>query len=582
MGVTWLLGNLAGMNLLWRPGLFPVTLTALGMGGGIVMAVRDRTLRPAAVGLMLLTLVWLSIYFIDINEESLLRLQVPAGWLVSALAAAAATWGLAAIPGRVIQAAVSGVVIAGFALTAAPTAGNVFFYTNSHLEDAFFQAAVTVLPAEPVNVIRLTGEDPPEFAVSPAGRGSAAGPPEAHVKVHRDCPDYLLRPPLRNDTLWSVSRWAAATRDGKTPPGRTFFYLGTRCYAMRDAGGEELWDIDADPELTIHPACRWLLTGYQLTPVAMARLANLSEYAPAFRWYPESPAELTLGLVELGPSVSRDPAQRTFDNLAENYRSQAARHQRESDYDQAESALLEGYEVLPENIHMWRHLAGHYFLVCSVEETREDCERSLEFMERIVARDPDYLHILSHTGSVFFQYLRFLKEEEVEEYLDQRLAATPDDLLGLYLKGVWLFYKHWDYVQSIEYFNRVLARKKTEPRVYGYLALNHFYLGHRELAEELAEKSIASSNEEDADSYYIRSIVVRHKDLPQAMRDIERYLELSQGPGRVKYQRKQEWLKRELKNLKEGKVSPWWRSMTRGGEPWNEDLDETEPEPGGR
>jgi len=312
-------------------------------------------------------------------------------------------------------------------------------------------------------------------------------------------------------------------------------------------------------------------------PILVKRLPNLSEYNPGFRWYPSDLKAVTVGLFELTGSASNEEIPDSFVNLVRYYHSEALRLVKAGAYPRAQELLEGGMSVLPDNPHMLRELAGNYYLTCSELQRRQDCQEALRYMDLVHRLDPQFPLLLSHYGSMFFTSFQFMTEDEIDAFIAARLADNPADVIGNYLKGVWLFYKHWDYEGCIRQLEAVLKLQKLasmEPRVYAYLALSNFYLGRQKEAESLANKSIEVGQDRDGDSYYIRSIILRKDNLPQAVSDIEKYLELSKGPGKVKLDRKQRWLKQELADLKAGKVSKWWRSMPRGEEPWNE------PEPG--
>ena len=541
-----LFGDQVLLNILFRPGSYPVTLAILALAGPVLAIYAGKQHYRRIVPLFLLGLVWVAVTDVDLNEESLLRLQVPAAMLFSVSAA----YAVGEFTRLSLQKTRAGVVPAAalvvFVAAAAPTMPGVFFETNSHAEDRFFRQATALLPDEPVVFVRIGREDMPEYAVADAGR-SDEEPVAGAAPVHRQYPDYLLQPPHRDDRAVSVTRWRSS---GALQQERTFFYLGTRCYAVKDAGGDREWGLQPDPDRLLHPACRWVLTGYDLAPVVTARVKNLGEYEPAFRWYPESTAEMTLGLFEVTRALDSRHRLDSFANLADHYHAAARAHIGQGDFQTAELLLLEGYELLPGSPVMWEHLASYYFLAGTRKDSRELLEKAVGFYELLADHPVEHPALLSLFGSVFFMYADHLTDSEIDAYIEGRLSKDADDPIGTYLKGLWLFYDKWDYAGSIPWFEKVLELRPDEPRAYLYLALNNFYQGNQRKAEILAERSIELSGGRDADCYYVRSIIIREKDLAGAVKDIEKYLKLTEGEDKVRFDKKEAWLRKELEALK--------------------------------
>jgi tetratricopeptide (TPR) repeat protein len=550
-------------NLLIRPQSFPAATSLLALTAVGLAIVRGKN-RGAVLMLALSGLAWMTLMYVDFNEESMLRLHVPPAMLFCLVAAAGAA-ALVELPKRLWrQRAVAGAVALGFLLSAAGTAFFVFFKTNSQVEGALFSELVEALPDERGTFIALTGWDEPGNAWTEETRASEGPCLEGSANVHRFYPSYLLRPPNRQDDLLSIGQWA----EKPVFKGRVFFYLGPACYAMREGHGEGIWNVSPDPLMKFHPACRYMLQSYEMRPVKLFRVPNHSEYSPPFKWYAPELHALTIGFLELlGPA---DPAgvRGSLDRVADGYFSLAKPYLEEGDLPSAERILLAGGEALGQGCpRMWEHLANYYFLAGSEKGDKEALGRALDLWFNISTEDPGYPLLIKNISSVFGQVSGYMTAEEVRQIIDFRLAVSTDDPIGLMLKGMVAFYNGHDYAEALRHFGRVAARVQDDPRVYVYRALCHFYLGNQQEAETLAEKAVEVSQGHDPDAYYARSIVKRQKDLAGAVKDIERYLEASQGGDKVKYPAKEKWLRQELENLRQGKPSPWWRT-SEYTEPW--------------
>ena len=557
--------ELWSMDLLTRPLLFPLS-TVLLAGAGLVGAWFDRPRRPAVWGAAGLALVWLVTTYIDINEESILRLHVPAGLLLSLVAGYGAATLTAWKPSPLPPRAAAGAVVLLFLLSAGIGIPRVFFKTNSQVDARAFEQAMAQLPQGPVRLVRLGPEDEPTHALSKTSLKEALHTRLAYAPVHRFYPDYLLRKPLRDDQLGPVG----GIRDIHIEGLHSYFYLSAQCYAYLDAGGQSEWSVVADSYVPMHPACRWALQNYAARPVWLTNQPNYGEFAAPFKWYPDSLKSMTLGLFEIGEPMDRLASPDPFVNVANWYHEQARPFIAEGDWARAQSILSEGEKNLPQSVTMWRIQASFAFLTGAKENDPERLRRSIEYWERIASTDIHFRYLLSKMGAVFSIWAGHVGKEQAKAYIAARLDAHPNDTVGLYLGGVVSFYAEKDYDATREAMERVMKVVDDDPRVYIYLALSHFYQGRQETAEKLVLRAVKLGEDQDPDVFYVRSIVFRHKDLDAAVRDIERYLEMSQSPEKVKFERKQKWLRKELENLRNGKPSPWWTTKT-PDEPWNED-----------
>jgi len=123
----------------------------------------------------------------------------------------------------------------------------------------------------------------------------------------------------------------------------------------------------------------------------------------------------------------------------------------------------------------------------------------------------------------------------VQEFVD--LAKKGNDPLAQFIAGVAAHYSaHYRatskqekgalYKLAISHLERTLKPYSFEPRVYIYLAVSHFRLGHQEKAEALIETAV-KLNRKDPDAYYCRAEIYHRTQHDRAIADIDRYLALT-------------------------------------------------------
>lgn len=115
--------------------------------------------------------------------------------------------------------------------------------------------------------------------------------------------------------------------------------------------------------------------------------------------------------------------------------------------------------------------------------------------------------------------------------------AAPGDPLPAFIAGVGSHYSaHYGastpeqkralYEQAIHWLEQAEGPFSFEPRVYIYLAVSHYRLGHQEQAEAAIAKAIAL-DQNDPDAFYCRA-EIRHRVAPaEAIGDLDRYLEMA-------------------------------------------------------
>lgn len=112
--------------------------------------------------------------------------------------------------------------------------------------------------------------------------------------------------------------------------------------------------------------------------------------------------------------------------------------------------------------------------------------------------------------------------------------AHRDDTLKQFIAGVLSHYaahvsarsreeKRPLYEQAIRYLERTRPTYDFEPRVFIYLAVSHFRLGHQGLAEELIERAVQLA-QHDPDAYYCRAEIFQRANVRRSIEDINTYL----------------------------------------------------------
>lgn len=123
-------------------------------------------------------------------------------------------------------------------------------------------------------------------------------------------------------------------------------------------------------------------------------------------------------------------------------------------------------------------------------------------------------------------------------YRGHRHGKTREEKLGLYAR-------------AIRHLERARPAFDFEPRVFVYLAVSHYRLGHQAEAEQLIEKAIPLATN-DPDVYYCRGEIQSQKDVARAIADVRRYLEMTDAltrQGVVQNEAKHERVRKMLAHL---------------------------------
>ncbi len=280
---------------IFEPTLFPVAATALAVLALLLRPPDGGLDRRLAVALMVIAWLWMVVVRVDMPETSIPRLHAPA----AALTCLAAGIGAAALlhqPKWIGPPAMRWrpwLLAIGLLATAAPTVTPLWQTTNEDEEEQFLRQVFDRLPAESVCLLRLDADDAP-----PPG------------KVHRDFPDYLAVPPMRNNRLWGLRAW----RDAGQPscPGGVYLVHGMRCYARADGqradGGPKKRDDTGPIEACAETLADNSLRGARWQPVFEHHAPNHGDNE--FGYYPDDPT-FKLGLYQLVAGPGDDGRQAT-------------------------------------------------------------------------------------------------------------------------------------------------------------------------------------------------------------------------------------------------------------------------------
>jgi tetratricopeptide (TPR) repeat protein len=127
--------------------------------------------------------------------------------------------------------------------------------------------------------------------------------------------------------------------------------------------------------------------------------------------------------------------------------------------------------------------------------------------------------------------------------------AHPDDTLAQFVAGVAAHYcghqrgqtraeKLAYYERTIKYLSRARPKYDFEPRVYVYLGVSHFRLGHQQEAEQLIEAAVPLAKN-DPDVFYCRGEIFQRTNPARSIADIRTYLSMSDALEKQGVQRNQ-------------------------------------------
>ncbi|UQA60193.1 tetratricopeptide repeat protein [Polyangium aurulentum] len=129
-------------------------------------------------------------------------------------------------------------------------------------------------------------------------------------------------------------------------------------------------------------------------------------------------------------------------------------------------------------------------------------------------------------------------DPEIAADYGRRADEAPNDTLAQFMAGVAAHYaahqragsreqKDALYTTALRYLERASPAYDFEPRLFIYLAVSHFRLGHQPEAERLIESAV-SLGSRDPDVFYCRAEIFQHVDLQRSLEDLDTYLALSE------------------------------------------------------
>ncbi len=153
-------------------------------------------------------------------------------------------------------------------------------------------------------------------------------------------------------------------------------------------------------------------------------------------------------------------------------------------------------------------------------------EEAIVLLEAAVRRRP---HAGGPMSSLANLYTMTRTDEVKWAQMEAACDAEPEDIVTCFLAGVLAHYlaKHDACVKRM---TSLLELLPSQPRVPMYAAISSFYLGRVQDADRLIARAAKISGAMDPDVYYCRSLIERDRDIPSAMKDLERFLRVaSQG-----------------------------------------------------
>ncbi|MFT3768108.1 MAG: hypothetical protein QM820_21875 [Minicystis sp.] len=266
-----------------------------------------------------------------------------------------------------------------------------------------------------------------------------------------------------------------------------------------DEGRARLAEVTAQPDARKKYACRFIPAALALadagkTPDALALLADVQKAAPSARSIADARIDLAL---------------------------------RARDARAADEAFAAALAQFPKDVEFTVRRANQV----KIEKGRDAA---------LALLDP--LLIAGETSpSLLGEYLGLLSADPTEAKLAQyqKLVAEHPGVPALQMMvGVIHHYLH-HYEESTRWLERSGTLIDTEPRVAMYMAMNAFHTpGGEARAEQLIDRA-ARAGRPDPDIYYCRAVIEVRRDPGEAVRDLERYLALTEPRADVAAEKQQ-------------------------------------------
>ena len=213
--------------------------------------------------------------------------------------------------------------------------------------------------------------------------------------------------------------------------------------------------------------------------------------------------------------------------------------------DGAATKVLEAFPDDRDALFLW---GTHYY---KKGREKQALLRAAEIWDRLAAVNPRYPTFIGQYGTVYLVGGRLGAEATLK--LKARALAKPDDMVAAYLAGIGLYYQR-RYREVIPFLKRAADAVPDDPRAHMYLAMAHFFDGDRKLAARMLE-ALDHHAYQEPDIYYCRSLFYRDHDLPRAIREMEKFLEVFEGENRLRFgQEKVDKARDDLERMRKGEV----------------------------
>jgi tetratricopeptide (TPR) repeat protein len=203
--------------------------------------------------------------------------------------------------------------------------------------------------------------------------------------------------------------------------------------------------------------------------------------------------------------------------------------------------LLSQFQDDEDALYVW----GLYYYM------HKDLKKAIVPWLRLVEKNYKYPAVLGQLGSAMLT-AGMLGKNELPKYL-KKACEDENDIVWAFLAGVGSYYQH-DYKTVVPLLSRVAKAVPDESRAKLYLAMSYYFLDNRAEAERIFEE-LEPYAYHDPDIYYCRSLIYRARDLPRAIREMEKFLEVFVGENRLSFgPEKVEKAKSDLQRMKRGEI----------------------------
>jgi len=213
----------------------------------------------------------------------------------------------------------------------------------------------------------------------------------------------------------------------------------------------------------------------------------------------------------------------------------------EETIDMSAQQLLSRFPDDEDALYLW----GLYYYM------RSNLKKAVAPWLRLVNKNYKYPAVLGQLGSAMLT-AGMLDRQQLPTYL-KKAREDENDIVSAFLAGVGSYYQR-DYKTVVPLLSRVAEAVPDESRAKLYLAMSYYFLDNFTEAARIFEE-LERYAYHDPDIYYCRSLIYRARDLPRAIREMEKFLEVFEGEKRLSFgPEKVEKAKRDLERMKKGEV----------------------------